>query len=75
MLKLFVPALVGFALLAPAAQAQPSSALRSATVEISRDAGFELVATAKNKKKPAKKPAVKKMSSPKKATKASRPVA
>lgn len=73
MFKLFVPALVGFALLAPAAQAQPSSALRSATVEISRDAGFELVATAK--KKPAKKPAVKKMSSPKKATKVSRPVA
>lgn len=73
MLKLFVPALVGFALLAPAAQAQPSSALRSATVEVSRDAGFELVATAK--KKPAKKPAVKKMSAPKKATKVSRTVA
>jgi hypothetical protein len=73
MLKLFVPALVGFALLAPAAQAQPSSALRSATVEISRDAGFELVATAK--KKTAKKPAMKKMSTPKKATKVSRTAA
>ena len=74
MLKLLVPALVGFALLAPAAQAQPSSsALRAATVEISRDAGFELVATAK--KKPAKKPAMKKMSTPKKAAKASRTAA
>jgi hypothetical protein len=67
MLKLFVPALVGFALLAPAAQAQPSAALRSATTEISRDANVELVATAK--KKPAKKPAVKKTSSSKKAVK------
>lgn len=73
MLKLFVPALVGFALLAPAAQAQPTSALRSATVEISRDAGFEQVATAK--KKPAKKPAAKKMSSSKKATKVTRTAA
>jgi hypothetical protein len=73
MLKLFIPALVGFALLAPAAQAQSSAALRAATVEISRDAGFELVATAK--KKPAKKPAAKKLSTSKKTSKVSRTAA
>lgn len=73
MLKLFVPALVGIAMLAPAAQAQPSSAFRAATVEISRDAGFELAAV--GKKKPVKKPAAKKLSAAKKPTKVSRPVA
>lgn len=72
MLKLFIPALVGFALLAPAAQAQPSSALRTASAEISRDAGFELAAV--GKKKPVKKPAVKKMSAPKKTAKPARHV-
>ncbi len=72
MIKLFIPALIGFALLAPTVQAQPSPALRSATSEISRDAGFELVAA---KKKTAKKPAVKKTSSAKKTNKATRTAA
>ncbi len=72
MLKLFVPALIGFALLAPAAQAQPASSHRAASTEISRDAGFELVAA---KKKAVKKPAARKISSSKKVAKPARHVA
>ena len=63
MLKLFIPALLGIALLAPAAQAKPASALGSSTTQISRDSGFELAAA---KKKVAKKPAANKMSASKK---------
>lgn len=65
MLKLFIPALLGIALLAPTAQATPASAFGSTTSQISRDSGYELAAT---KKKAAKKPAAKKMSAPKKKT-------
>jgi hypothetical protein len=63
MLKLFIPALLGIALLAPTAQAKPASAFGSSATQISRDSGYELVAT---KKKVAKKPAAKKMAAPKK---------
>ena len=71
--KLFIPALLCLALLAPGAQAQPASVSAAAKTQISRDAGFELTAT---KKKVAKKPAARKMSAPKKkAAKISNPVA
>jgi len=70
MLKLFVPALLGVALLAPVANAQPISASRSIGVELSRESVVELTAT---KKKAVRKPAAKKASVAKKAVKVSRP--
>jgi hypothetical protein len=66
MIKFFVFLVVGFALLAPTAQAQPFAASAVGAVGVGSNVGFEQVAA--EKKKVTKKKVTKKASPAKKAT-------